>query len=318
MAVPEKEAEEGYVGKYIYKIRKLGNNGKEITIMENEEAINRFKKTVIVAVAIGFWSIIGISIIAKKIAQTIVKPVEASFEKQKQFVSDASNELKTPLAVIEANSDVLQDKVGENKWITYIQKEVQSMNKLVNDLLMLAKMENVESRNTQKFDLSKESQMAVAVFESMLYEKEIQLETNIEEGIFFQGEKEDIQQIISILFDNAFANASYAEGLQSFVKVDFGNNSTSANTAKILYSGTMTAIIIVDTAMFSSPKIFATIGTPINTKLLRKIACTMTPRLLLSGSILGTISIKSVKITSTPPAPNSINLGRNVDSKSVV
>ena len=198
-----KKTEEGYIGKYIYKIRKIGNNGKEITLMENEEAIKRLKVIIIIAIIIGFLGIILIYIIAKKIASTIVKPVEESFNKQKQFVSDASHELKTPLAVIEANSDVLQSKIGENKWITYIQNEVQSMNKLVNDLLTLARMENTNSTNLQKFDLSKEIQMSVAVFESMIYEKEIKLETNIDEGIVFNGDKEDIKHIISIILDNA-------------------------------------------------------------------------------------------------------------------
>ena len=203
LELKDKKVEEGYIGNYIYKIRKFGNNEKEITLMENEEAINRWKKTVISAIVIGFLGIFAIYIIAQKISKTIVKPVEDSFEKQKQFVSDASHELKTPLAVIEANSDVLIDKVGENKWITYIQNEVQSMNKLVNDLLTLAKMENTTSINIQKFDLSKEVQMSVAVFESMIYEKQIKLETNIDENIYFNGEKEDIKQIISIILDNA-------------------------------------------------------------------------------------------------------------------
>jgi len=198
-----KKTEEGYIGKYIYKIRKIGNNGKEITLMENEEAIKRLKVIIIIAIIIGFLGIILIYIIAKKIASTIVKPVEESFNKQKQFVSDASHELKTPLAVIEANADVLQSKVGENKWITYIQNEVQSMNKLVNDLLTLARMENTNSTNFQKFDLSKEIQMSVAVFESMIFEKEIKLETNIDKDIVFNGDKEDIKHIISIILDNA-------------------------------------------------------------------------------------------------------------------
>ena len=198
-----KKSEEGYIGNYIYKIRQLGNNGKEITLMENEDTINRLKKTIISAVTIGILGIVAIYIIAQKISRTIVKPVANSFEKQKQFVSDASHELKTPLAVIEANSDVLQSKVGENKWITYIQNEVQSMNKLVNDLLTLAKMENTSNINIQKFDLSKESKMAVAVFESMIYEKNIKLETNIKDDIYFNGEKEDIKHIVSIILDNA-------------------------------------------------------------------------------------------------------------------
>ena len=194
-----KKTEEGYIGKYVYKIRKIGNNGKDITLMENEEAIKRLK----VIIIIGFLGILLIYVIAKKIASTIVKPVEESFNKQKQFVSDASHELKTPLAVIEANSDVLQSKMGENKWITYIQNEVQSMNKLVNDLLTLARMENTNSTNYQKLDLSKEVQMSVAVFESMIFEKEIKLETNIDEGVVFNGDKEDIKHIISIILDNA-------------------------------------------------------------------------------------------------------------------
>ncbi len=195
--------EEGYIEKYIFKIRRLGNNTKEITLMENEDAIKRLKITAISGLIVGALGIIVIYIFAKRISKTIVKPVEDSFEKQKQFISDASHELKTPLAVIEANADVLQNKVGENKWLTYIQNEVQSMNKLVNDLLTLARMENINNVNYQRFDLSKEVQMSVAVFESLIYEKEISLETNIKDGIIFNGDKEDIKHIISIILDNA-------------------------------------------------------------------------------------------------------------------
>ena len=201
--VSNKNVDEGYIGNYIYKVRKFENNSKEITLIESEKTIQGLKTIISVSIIIGILSLIIIYIIAKKISITIVKPVEETFEKQKQFVSDASHELKTPLAVIEANADVLQDKVGENKWITYIQNEVQSMNKLVNDLLILAKMENTNTSRNQKFDLSKEAQMAVSVFESMIYEKKINLETSIKEQIEFNGDREDIKHIISIILDNA-------------------------------------------------------------------------------------------------------------------
>ena len=148
-------------------------------------------------------AIAGICVFARKMARMIVKPVEESFENQKRFISDASHELKTPLAVIEANADVLQEKVGDNKWISYIQNEVQSMNKLVNDLLILSKMENTNDTNVQKFDLSKEIQMSVSVFESMIFEKELKLETDIENEILFNGDKDDIKHIVSIIMDNA-------------------------------------------------------------------------------------------------------------------
>ena len=201
--VSNRKFDEGYIGNYIYKVRKIGMNGKEVTLIESETTIKELKITIMISIIIGALGIIIIFVIAKKISTTIVQPVENTFEKQKQFISDASHELKTPLAVIEANADVLQDKVGENKWLTYIQNEVQSMNKLVNDLLVLARMENTQTTNNQKFDLSKEIEMSVSVFESMMYEKKITLETNINEGIDFNGDKEDIKHIISILIDNA-------------------------------------------------------------------------------------------------------------------
>lgn len=206
--VNEKSTEEGFCGKYIYKIRKVGNNEKEITLMENESIINSFKNTIILSIVLGLFGIVVVYIIARRISSSIVKPVEETIEKQKQFISDASHELKTPLAVIEANADVLEDKVGNNKWITYIQNEVQSMNKLVNDLLKLARMEKESKLQYQKFDLSKEVEMAVAVFESMIYEKKIKLELNIKEKIEFYGEKEDIKQVVSILIDNAIKHTN--------------------------------------------------------------------------------------------------------------
>ena len=187
----------------IYQIRRMGNNAIEITLIESESTIKSFKTTIIILISIGIIGIFTIYVIATKISKAIVTPVEEAFEKQKQFISDASHELKTPIAVIEANADVLESKIGNNKWLTYIQNESQSMNKLVNDLLTLAKMENINISNNEKFDISKEVRMSVAVFESMIYEKKIELETNIKEGIEFNGDKEDIKHIISILLDNA-------------------------------------------------------------------------------------------------------------------
>lgn len=206
--VSKKNVKDGYINNYIYRIRKMGNNELEITLIENENAITRLKITMSLAITSGLIGILVIFIIAKKISEIIVRPVEETFEKQKQFVSDASHELKTPLAVIEANADVLEDKVGGNKWITYIQKEVKSMNKLVNDLLTLTRIGNTNDPNNQKFDLSKEIQMSVACFESLIFEKKINLENNIQENIEFNGDPEDIKHIISILVDNAIKHTN--------------------------------------------------------------------------------------------------------------
>ena len=153
---------------------------------------------------IAIISIAVIYIIANKLSKTIVKPVEETFEKQKQFISDASHELKTPLAVIEANSDVLEDKVGENKWIDYIQNETESMNKLINELLLLAKIENVDDiKEYKELNLSQEVDITLSMFESVAYEKKVTIESDIDENIKFNGNKEDIEHIVSTLTDNA-------------------------------------------------------------------------------------------------------------------
>ncbi len=208
IAVSKGNSENGIIGKCIYKVRKLGNNEIIVTLMENESIVFNIKLKIIFSFGIGIISIIIIYILAKKVSKTIVKPVEETLQKQKQFISDASHELKTPLAVIEANSDVLEDKIGSNKWITYIQNEIQSMNKLVNELLLLAKMEDKTFNDYEKFDLSKEIKMIISVFESMAYEKQIELVTAIQENIQFNGNKEDIKHILSTLIDNGIKHTT--------------------------------------------------------------------------------------------------------------
>ena len=107
LKVSQKHSESGIIGNYIYKVRRIKGNQINVMLMENEEAISHSQKIIITAIIISGVSLIIIYIIAKKISKFIVQPVEETFEKQKQFISDASHELKTPLAVIEANADVL-------------------------------------------------------------------------------------------------------------------------------------------------------------------------------------------------------------------
>ena len=196
--------ESGIIDKYIYKIRKTKENRVNVTIIQDEEAISHIQKIYITSIIIAGVALVMIYIIAKKLSKTIVKPVEETFEKQKQFISDASHELKTPLAVIEANTDVLENEVGNNKWLNYIQNETESMNKLINELLLLAKIENVDNiKEYKEFDISKEVEIIVSMFESMSFEKDVKISSNIQENITMNGNKEDLEHILSTLIDNA-------------------------------------------------------------------------------------------------------------------
>ena len=203
-AILKKNNEKGIINDYIYEVKRIDKNTIVISLLENAKAISHIKVMIIFSIIMSVFAIAVIFVIAKKLSIIIVKPVEETFEKQKQFISDASHELKTPLAVIEANTDVLQDKVGESKWINYIQTEIESMNKLINELLLLAKIENVDNvKEYVQLDVSKEVEIILSMFESIAYEKGVNIESNIEENITLNGNKQDLEHIVSTLTDNA-------------------------------------------------------------------------------------------------------------------
>ena len=204
LKILKRNNEKGIIDNYIYSVNNINKNTTVISMIKDENTVSHIRITIIFSIIMSVISLGIIYIIAKKLSKTIVKPVEETFEKQKQFISDASHELKTPLAVIEANSDVLEDKVGENKWIDYIQNETESMNKLINELLLLAKIENVGNiKEYKELNLSKEIEIILSMFESVAYEKGVTIESNINEKIFLNGNKEDVEHIVSTLTDNA-------------------------------------------------------------------------------------------------------------------
>lgn len=213
--VAKGNGEKGIIGKYIYKAKKINNNRKRIILIEDENTILQIKIMFLFAVSISIISIIVIYVIAKKVSRIIVKPVEETFDKQKQFISDASHELKTPLAVIEANADVLENNIGSNKWIRYIQNEADSMDKLINELLLLTKIENIETiKEYKQLNLSKEVEIILSMFESIAYENQVSITSKISENIIMNGNKEDIEHIVSTLVDNAIKHAKFKKEVE--------------------------------------------------------------------------------------------------------
>ena len=181
---------------------------EEFVKEQNEKANSHVKTVIIFSVAISGLSLIIIYSISKKVANIIVKPVNETLENQKQFISDASHELKTPLAVIEADADVLENEIGENKWLTYIQNETDSMDKLINELLLLAKIENINDvKAYEQFNLSEYVETIASMFESIAFEKQVKIVTKIQNEISINGNKQDIEHIVSTLLDNAIKHS---------------------------------------------------------------------------------------------------------------
>ena len=134
----------------------------------------------------------------------LVKPVDEAVEKQKQFIWDASHELKTPLAVISANAEVLSGEIGENQSLSYIQSEVERTDSLVKNLLSLARMEKSgEKEKHERINLSQTLLSVALPFEGVVYEKGKQFETDIPDDLYCIGNAEKIKELTMILLSNA-------------------------------------------------------------------------------------------------------------------
>ena len=145
-----------------------------------------------------------LSVGAGFLVHRLVKPVDEAVEKQKQFVWDASHELKTPLAVISANADVLSGEIGENQSLSYIQSEVERTDNLVKNLLSLARMEKGGTKEKhERMNLSQTLLSVALPFEGVVFEKGKQLETDIPDDLYCIGNAEKIKELTMILLSNA-------------------------------------------------------------------------------------------------------------------
>ena len=147
-------------------------------------------------------------LISVLLARWAVKPVDKAWTQQRQFVSDASHELKTPLTVILTNAELLQDEsydeASRKQFSDNILTMAHQMRGLVEGLLDLARVDNKAAQKTfEVLDLSALTEEAVLPFEPVLFEKGLSLETEIEPGITCRGSRQYLKQTIDILLDNA-------------------------------------------------------------------------------------------------------------------
>jgi len=173
------------------------------------------RSTILIAAA----SCLLLSLLAWLLIRRMVQPVEDAFTRQKQFVSDASHELKTPLAVISANAEVLEQEIGENEYLGYIRSEVHRTDTLVNNLLTLARMDRGAEAAMGRFDLSRALLDVTLPFESTVYEAGKTMETDIPEGIDCTGNEDMVKQLAVILLSNALKYSDDGGRIEVSLKV---------------------------------------------------------------------------------------------------
>ncbi|MBP5225478.1 MAG: HAMP domain-containing histidine kinase, partial [Lachnospiraceae bacterium] len=145
---------------------------------------------------------VAIFFVARFLAQRIIRPLEENDRRQKQFVSDAGHELKTPVAVISANAELLARTAGESEWLSNIRHETERMGDLVTQLLDLSRAENAETV-MEALDFSRLVAGEALPFESVAFEAGLEIRTDIEEDVEVEGNRAQLAQLTSILLDNA-------------------------------------------------------------------------------------------------------------------
>lgn len=173
-----------------------------LDISSQRETLNSLVRMLLLIGAVSVAAFLVISIL---LARWAVKPIDQAWKQQTRFVSDASHELKTPLTVIMSNAELLtQDAENQQRYAQNILSSSQHMRNLVEGMLELARADNGQAQTAfTQIDLSKLAEDSAMLFEPVLFEKALQLESHIEPGIHVCGSQQHLYQAIAILLDNA-------------------------------------------------------------------------------------------------------------------
>lgn len=191
-----------------YKVVPL-ETGFAVAFTEIQAEHNMLRNLFFVLLFVGIIALSITFLISLFSANRSIRPVEESYNKQKQFVADASHELKTPLTTINTNIDVLlshtDSTIGEErKWLDYIKAEAQRMTKLTNDLLYLARLDYDENKlMLDRVSFSEAAENVILLMEAVAFENNVLMEYDIHPDVYVHGSNEQLKQLVMILLDNA-------------------------------------------------------------------------------------------------------------------
>lgn len=202
--INSKKIESLYTSDYVFMETKEGNLIMVNNTSTKSYLLKELFKSILVFITLETIQVI----ISLNITKRIVKPVNEAFIRQKQFIYDASHELKTPIAIISASAEMLEKNPKEKKWLNNIKTENNRMNKLVISLLDLSKSENIKENEVYtNVNLSKVIKNKALTFESLIYENSLELDVDVVNDIMFNCNEDRIKELLSILMDNAIKHS---------------------------------------------------------------------------------------------------------------
>lgn len=193
----------GYSGIYKYAVVDEAY-GYMLIFIDCRMQIQAVTSFLLTSCTVALVTLLLVFILVSVLSKKAINPIIESMEKQKQFITDAGHEIKTPLAIISANADVLELTSGKNEWITSIRNQTDRLDKLVKNLLVLSKMNEDSIKLVfSDFDLSNIVFETASPFEVIAEKQDKRFIMDIQPGLKSHGDEGSIRQLISTLVDNA-------------------------------------------------------------------------------------------------------------------
>lgn len=207
--VSDKKRDRGFIGDFRYlKINledETDRNDNCVIFLDCGRNLYTFKNSLVINCTISFIGLLAIFIIIVVFSKKIVKPVSESYEKQKQFISVAGHEIRTPITIIDADLEILSMEMGsDNEWIRDIGTQTKRMTALTNDLLTLSRMDEDRQQYTMiDFPISDVVEETVMSFQTLAHSRKRSIRAEIAPMLSYYGDENSIRQIVGILLDNA-------------------------------------------------------------------------------------------------------------------
>lgn len=193
----------GFWENYRYLLRE-DEQGSLIIFLDCGRSLSSFRTTLLASVLLAALGLSAVLVLLLFLSRRIVRPVAESYEKQKQFITDAGHELKTPMTIISADADLAEMECGDNQWISDIRRQAQRLTGLTNDLIYLSRMDEARPNLPLiDFPLSDVAEEMAQSFQALAKSQGKDFSIHVQPMLSFTGDEKAIRQLLSILLDNA-------------------------------------------------------------------------------------------------------------------
>ena len=207
----------GFIGSYRF-LKAETNVGNLILFLNCQRELDSqhsFEKN---SLLISIGVIASVFVLIVLISKRVIAPIQETYIKQKQFITGASHELKTPLAIISSNADVLEMMNGDSKWTQNIHNQVDRLTSLVNSLVVFSRMEEKDTVERTRFDLTNSLESRIEDFNELANFQKKNIVTDIDPDLYYFGEEASIVQLMDILLENAIKYAPEDSGISVSLK----------------------------------------------------------------------------------------------------